>query len=323
MNIYIVILNWNGHKDTIPCLESLLPTLNNHASVIICDNASIDNSIDAITAWRLNNYPNISYLTLNGEDVFNGVKADGEKFIFVLNKRNLGFAGGNNPGIQLALNDPKCEYVWLLNNDTTVDANSLSNAIDRMESDPEIGICGSSLVYHHTPDRMQAFGGSTYSPFTGRSKHIGFNKSIGDIPTDPQEVEKNLDMVVGAAMLVRRSFIEHVGLMQEDYFLYYEEIDWATRGRHKFKLGYAPKSLVWHKEGASIGTDASGGSPLSVYYLFRNRVLFTWRFYPLYLPSVLLFAAMDLAKFFVKGRWPQFLAGVRGLLHLSLPPKKI
>lgn len=320
MLTYIVILNWNGHKDTIPCLESLLPNLNSQTAVIVCDNASTDDSINCITNWRLNNYPKIPAANLDRAAVLAGATIEDAQFILIRNEGNLGFAGGNNPGIQLALSDRDCEYIWLLNNDTLVNAQSLPNAIARMQQNPRIGICGSTLIYAHTPNAVQAFGGSSYQPYSGRSAHIGYLANPEQAPTDPAPIERQLDMIVGAAMLVSRQFVETVGLMQEDYFLYYEEIDWATRGRKQFCLGYAPASHVWHKEGASIGTSSSGGSALSVYYLYRNRLRFTLRFYPYFLPSVLFFCALDLGKLVLKRRWPQIFAALRGLLYLN-PPK--
>jgi len=139
------------------------------------------------------------------------------------------------------------------------------------------------------------------------------------VPLDGAAVEQQLSCVVGAAMLVSRPFLEQVGLMREDYFLYYEEIDWATRAKGRFKLGYAPRSVVFHKEGASIGTTASGGSPLSMFYLFRNRIRFTWRFHRPYLPVVLAVALLDVAKMVWRRRWPQAAAALRGVLQLGQP----
>lgn len=116
-------------------------------------------------------------------------------------------------------------------------------------------------------------------------------------------------------MLVRREFIETVGLMSEDYFLYYEEIDWITRGAGRFRLGYAPDSIVWHKEGASIGTAASGGSPLSMYYLYRSRLRFTARHHPRCVPTVLFWCGVDVLKLLRRRRWPQALAAVQGVVQ--------
>jgi len=236
-----------------------------------------------------------------------------------VNGANLGFAAGNNVGVRLAMRDPDCQFVWLLNNDTTVAPDALARVVARAESDPTIGLCGSTLVYHHNQQMVQAFGGATYNSFSGKSRHIGAFAPLSAVPTDPTETENRMSYVVGAAMLVRRAYLEQVGLMQEDYFLYYEEIDWATRGRSRFRLGYAPESVVFHKEGASIGTSAGGGSPLSLFYLYRNRVRYAWRYHRILVPSVLFFCAVDLAKLVVRRRWPQVFAALRGVLQFSPP----
>lgn len=316
---YVVLLNWNGWRDTTECLASLLPSLSADTSVVICDNASADNSIAEISSWVAAHYPALGPVLLTRADVLGGAAPEGGRVFIIDNAANLGFAAGNNSGVRLAMNDPACRYVWLLNNDTTVDAESLSAAVAHMEGDPSIGICGSTLVYFHEQDKVQAFGGAVYSRWTGRSRHVGAFARRSDVPTDPSEVEREMSYVVGAAMLVSRAFIEQVGYMREDYFLYCEEIDWASRGRGRFRLGYAPGSVVLHKEGASIGTSASGGSPLSLFYLFRNRIRYACRFSPLFVPSVLFFCAVDVAKLVIKRRWPQAKAAIRGILQLEPP----
>lgn len=312
----VVLLNWNGWRDTLACLESLLVAQGSAFRVVVCDNDSQDGSVGNISAWgesRLGaRFQRLTRMEVDGGATLH----EGTWLALVQNGDNLGFAAGNNVGVRLALRDPGCRYVWLLNNDTTVDPAALARVVARAESDPTIGLCGSTLIYHHNQQMVQAFGGSTYNRFYGKSRHIGAFAPLSAIPAEPAETEKAMSYVIGAAMLVRREFLEQVGLMEEGYFLYYEEIDWATRGKPRFRLGYAPDSLVFHKEGASIGTDASGGSPLSLYYLFRNRVRFTARFYPWLLPTVFTCCAWDMFKLLVKRRWPQLRAAVRGVLQL-------
>lgn len=319
MSAIVVLLNWNGWRDTLECLESLLPTLPADASVVVCDNASSDGSVAQICEWVVANAPDRGPVLLTRDDVRGGAVPRTGQVHIVENGGNLGFAGGNNSGVRLAMNDPACSYVWLLNNDTTVEMDTLPAAIARMEADPSIGVCGSTLMYYHEPDSVQAFGGAVYSRWTGRSRHLGAFARRADIPGSPRDVEAQMSYVVGASMLVRRAFIERVGYMREDYFLYCEEIDWATRGREHFRLGYAPESVVRHKEGATIGTSAAGGSPLSLFYLFRNRVRYAWRFHRAYVPSVLLFCALDIAKLVVRRRWPQAMAAVRGVMQFGGP----
>jgi len=318
MKIYVVLLNWNGFRDTLECLASLFKSNKILFSVIVCDNGSSDDSVAEITQWASATLPANEFATYTKVQVATGARLDiSTRLALVENGANLGFAGGNNVGVRLALNSPECGYVWLLNNDTTVDANALSNVLARAESDPRIGLCGSTLIYHHDQQMVQALGGATFNRYTGRSKHIGAFLPRSDVPTDPAPTEAAMDYVVGAAMLVRRAYLEQVGLMQEDYFLYYEEIDWCTRGNGLFSLGYAANSFVFHKEGASIGTASSGGSTLSIYYLFRNRVRFTLRFFPLALPFVLASCGLDIFKFMLKHKGSSAAAAIRGVLQLK------
>lgn len=314
---YVVLLNWNGYRDTIECLESLLPVLSNSDGVIVCDNASSDGSAELISDWVAANFPAWGPMVLDRAAAESAVLPVPRRVHVIRNGANLGFAGGNNVGLRLALRDPECRYVWLLNNDTTVDSRSLPAALERMADDPNLGICGSTLVYFHDRDVVQALGGAVYSRLTGRSRHLGAFLPVSRVPEIPDEVEREMSYVVGAAMLVSRPFLEQIGLMQEDYFLYCEELDWAIRSTGRFRLGYAPQSLVWHKEGASIGTSANGGSPVSVFYLFRNRVRVCARYFWWYLPVVLSFCVLDVTKLLLRRRWPQARAAMLGVCQMA------
>lgn len=324
MKTYVILLNWNGWKDTIECLESLFLSTAENFSVIVCDNDSQDDSVQNLTGWA-NNYFRISTdwacfeqnnVDTVSSDFFN------KKLLLLQNGGNLGFAGGNNTGVCFAMRDPECAYIWLLNNDTVVEPDALEQAINHMQANEKIGLCGSTLIYYDERSKVQAWGGAIYSPIRGTSKHAGAFSSPQSLPKDSKSVEASLSYVVGAAMLASREYIEKIGLMREDYFLFYEEIDWAVRGKDSFELGYAPLSIVYHKEGASIGTSSSGGSPLSIYYLFKNRIKFSSRFYKKYLPTVLVFCFIEIAKFLLKIRIASAMAAIRGMCGLSPPRRK-
>jgi len=319
--VYVVLLNWNGWKDTLACIASLRSDLSPGLRLVVCDNGSADDSTSRLTA-QLQRWFGSSFRSIDraAVDELTATPHDAEVWL-VKNHANLGFAAGNNVGIRFALLDPACQYVWLLNNDTEVAPDALAQALAHMQAQPQLGLCGSTLVYHHDRQTIQAWAGAVYSRWTGRTRHLGAFTQLAGVPLDGAAVEQQLSCVVGAAMLVSRPFLEQVGLMREDYFLYYEEIDWATRAKGRFKLGYAPRSVVFHKEGASIGTTASGGSPLSMFYLFRNRIRFTWRFHRPYLPVVLAVALLDVAKMVWRRRWPQAAAALRGVLQLAQPSR--
>ncbi|MFS2137462.1 glycosyltransferase family 2 protein [Duganella sp. Dugasp56] len=312
---FVVILNWNGWRDTLECLESLLASTGVELRVVVCDNASSDGSAAQLRAWADRRFGAFGWTEVD-RLLPQARPTTDHAFVLLHNGGNLGFAGGNNPGIAYAMGDAACEYIWLLNNDTVVEPDALAQAIARMRQDRRIGLCGSTLVYYHQRDQVQAFGGARYSPARGSSVHVGAFEPRSAVPAASAAVEASLSYVIGAAMLVRRAFVEQVGLMTEDYFLYFEEIDWCTRGRAHFALGYAPASVVYHKEGASIGTAATGGSALSVYYLFKNRLRFTARFHARHLLTVVLFSLIDVAKFVYRRRWPQVSSALRGMLQL-------
>ncbi|MGK7371041.1 MAG: hypothetical protein ACNS64_12575, partial [Candidatus Halalkalibacterium sp. M3_1C_030] len=193
----------------------------------------------------------------------------------------------------------------ILNNDTVVDKNALGSLVKKMKIDGSIGICGSRLVYYHDRETIQALGGGRYNKWLGTTKHIGANEPAS---TDfaEEEIERRLDYIVGASMLVSKPFLEEVGLLSEDYFLYYEELDWAIRGKETFRLGYADNSLVFHKEGASIkgnNVNLNSKSRLSDYYQIKNRLKFTWKFYPHFLPVVYLTVFYSILNRIKRKQW--------------------
>ncbi|MBV8465239.1 MAG: glycosyltransferase family 2 protein [Burkholderiales bacterium] len=288
----VVIVNWNNWRDTIACLDSLVCTLGSADTVIVCDNGSTDGSLDMLQKWARGEHdaatppfiaqstkrplPFVHYERGQAES---GGKPDDPQFVLVSTGANLGFAGGCNVGLRYALARDYA-YCWLLNNDTVVTPTTLPALRQRMDEDETIGMCGSTLAYLHEPDTVQALGGAQYDPARGTGKHIGVGQPIR-ANYDISAVEAQIDYVVGASMLVSNRFLRTVGLMAEDYFLYYEEIDWACRARGRFRCGWAPASVVYHKEGGSIGSShRTRPSATSLHYLYRNRLHFARKHFP-------------------------------------------
>ena len=262
--VFVVILNWNGLQDTDACLKSLAGLTYSNYRVVVVDNASADGSETALRQ----RHPKLTLLQSGA---------------------NLGFAGGNNVGLRYALANG-AEYVWLLNNDTLLEPGALTELVAKMQREPELGLCGSTLLYEGQRDTVQALGGARYNRWLGTVRHVGQHQSWPQT-VDEAKVEAQLDYLIGASMLVSRAFLETVGLLQDDYFLYFEELDWAARARGAFRLGYAAKSVVYHKEGSSIGGSdraKAGKSYTADLYALKNRVRFTRRFYPYALPTVYL-----------------------------------
>jgi GT2 family glycosyltransferase len=318
--VAIILLNWNGRDDTLECLESVFRLSYPNFRVVLCDNDSNDDSLNSFQEWADGRLP-VSPASPDFAGAFarprangkvswvrytrNEAEADGShgdipELVLIETGANLGFAGGNNVGIRYALQHIKSDFVWLLNTDTIVHSNALSALVERAVRDTNIGMVGSSLVYYWQPDKVQAMGGATLDVKTTRMEHIGIHSSTKAIPENPSAVEARMAYVVGASMLVSSAYIEQVGLMCEDYFLYYEEIDWALRGKGRYTLAYAPESIVFHKVG---GASRRIPSLASMRFLYRNRIRFVTRFMPDRLAGTLWSLALDMLRAGLKGRF--------------------
>jgi GT2 family glycosyltransferase len=215
--VYIVVLNWNGWRDTLVCLRSLEALDYDNWRVVVVDNASTDDSIARIQE----NFPTVEPLSTD---------------------LNLGFSGGNNVGIRFSLSHD-AEYVWLLNNDTTVDPNALRAMVAKAVADPNIGAVGCAIYYASDPARLQVWGGGRVNFWLGRSR--GFLRP---------ESDSKLEFLSGASLLLRRAAVESIGLLDEEFFFYWEDTDYSFRLRKaEWELAVAGDSKVWHKESASVG----------------------------------------------------------------------
>ncbi len=309
--VAILLLNWNGRHDTLECLDSLRHLDYPSFQIILCDNGSSDDSVRHFVRWA--EQIAVPHCTLSRHAAENTTTSVQEKLIIIENHANLGFAGGNNVGLRFARSQG-FEYIWLLNTDTTVKPDALRELVETMLADSRIGMCGSTLLYYHAPDTVQTLCGGTFNRRTGEPHHIGAFQKFQP-PISQADVLKRLDYVMGASMLVSRKFLEEIGLMEEQYFLYYEEIDWAERAKGKFKLGYAPLSIVYHKEGRSVGNHIKAYSTTSIYFMTRSRVKFMRKFFPKTLPIVYARLLVSVVVQCFKGHWKRAQAIFKGLLE--------
>lgn len=281
--IYIVILNYNGWKDTIECLESVLKNGYRNYQIIVVDNDSSNNSMEHMLNWanglemaecanvELENLSKphskkpILYKFYTKAEILEGkIQDNNNDIIFIQAGENGGFAAGNNIAIQYALHKNDFEYIWLLNNDTVIEPDALSKLADYAKQN-SIGICGSTLMYYHEKDKVQAYGGRVHK-FFGTSSHILDKKLVKDI-----------DYVVGASFLIDKKVIDKIDLLPEEYFLYYEETDYCFNAtKNGFELGVALDSIVYHKEGGSTGANSNARyrSEFSDVLLLKNRIKF-------------------------------------------------
>jgi GT2 family glycosyltransferase len=333
VRVGVVLVNWRGWRDTQLSLESLFAGEYAHFDAVVVDNDSGDASVEHILAWaqglevaelpatlgghvRLRSEQGAIPCTFLHEKELATASAPG-RITVIQAERNGGFAAGNNLALKYLLNQGAYDYFWLLNNDAYPAPDALLQLVARAEADSNIGMVGSTLIYAGRPDTIQALGGAEYDLAGGRGLHIGAESSVTGLPAvDAADVERRMRYIVGASMLVSARFLEQVGLMEEGYFLYYEEIDWAERGKADFKLGYAKDSLVYHKAGGSTQS-ASRRSALAAYYISHNRMVFTRRFYPEYSASVWRSTLLDTLKYAAKGRWPEARGYARAVLEAA------
>lgn len=340
MLIDVVLLNWNGALDTIACLESLLSQQGVQSRLIVCDNASTDNSIDVLRAWAAGQLSIDSTDSPLGGNLVaapkplrlaeysreqaeaGGSRVEPADVHLIRTGDNLGFAGGCNVGMRFALaSSERSSFIWLLNNDTVVEPDALAALVRRASQPDRPDLVGSLLCYYDAPGLVQSLGGGTYSPWRGMSRHIADGEPRRDWSSqEVKDIEASMEYVVGASMFASREFIERVGLMQDDYFLYFEEIDWVKRGRladMNLSLGFAPSSVVYHKVGASAGTHKR--SMLSLHYLTVNRLRVVKRFHRQCLPVARLVVFWEGVKALLKGRLAE--AGLA--MRVALSPVKV
>jgi GT2 family glycosyltransferase len=292
----VVIVNWRGADDTIECLESLLRAPLS-LRVVVVENGSGDGSADRIAAWAdgaveaVAADPAMAALStpaltkplpcrrIPTPDIGSGGP---DLFTLIESPDNLGFAGGNNLGIRHLLADPAISHVWLLNNDTVVARDAPAALMARLLSDDRLGLCGTVVRHYWAPETVQALNGYSFSLLTGQATALGGNGPANQ-HFDPQTIADATDFVLGASLAVSRTFLLEAGPMAEDYFLYFEEIDWATRNRRlgdrRFATGFAHGALVFHKAGRSIGSASarSARGAFSDYWLTRSRLKYIWK----------------------------------------------
>ncbi len=323
-DLLVVLVNWKRADDTILCIQSLFENSNLDFVISICDNASEDGSSEKIRSF-LSCVGSERYFFSEidaGVKGFEYIDSNGDlRAVFVQNSLNAGFAAGNNLAYRAAIQQRKFLYTWFLNNDTEIASGCVEALMARMKSDSRIGICGATLVFAHDRKTVQALGGASYSFFLGSIKEVG-NSVSWPCAVDQFDVEQRLSYISGASMFVSHRFLLEVGLMKEDYFIFFEELDWSARAhRAGFRLGYAKDAVVYHKEGASIGTGkAAVRSALAEFYGLRNKLLFTWRFVPWAFPSVWVVSWLQVGRRIVQGRFDRALLMARTLVGLGAAP---
>lgn len=241
IKVSIIIVNWNHPQDTIKCLSSLSKLVYPSSHIIVVDNGSDDNSVSLITE----KFPSVELL---------------------LSKENRGFAGGNNLGIKKALKDG-AEYILLLNNDTVVDPSFLKPLVTTLEENSSLGIVGPVIYQLKDKNKVWWAGGKL-------DFWLNFHPDI----KIPQEKVKLINFQTGCCMLIKKEVFTKIGLMDENYFLYYEDTDFCYRiQKNGYQIGLVSNSKIWHQVSA---TTKGNQNFLNEYYYIRNKLKFAKKNFP-------------------------------------------
>lgn len=264
--LYIILVNYKNFQDTIECLESILKNNISNVQIFIIDNSEVDLPINQLIKWAKGDcleintkyksiiYPlekkPLDYCLIKEDEFLNNQIIN--KLVFVKAKKNDGFSAANNIALNYILKfGNEDSIVWLLNNDTIIRPDVISQIylkIDHLVIDKNNAIFGTPLIDYDKSELIQAIGG-LYNSYTGNSKIVGANSDIKDYE---KNLNKPVDFPIGASMIITKKYLSKLGLLCEDYFLYFEELDWCFRAKEtKGTVKILDVLGVYHKQGST------------------------------------------------------------------------
>lgn len=310
----VAIVAFDSADVLVGCLDSLFASQGATLRVAIADNASSDDTVELVRRWaarRAEADPAFAFAELPADT------ADAPRASLTLLRSafNGGYAHGVNAGLKLLLRDPAIDLFWVLNPDCEVTPEAAARYLERGTDGGFSLMCGRT-VYKDAPDRIQTDGGRV-NPWTGVCSPANIGRSPG---TTPMPRAEDLDFIPGSNAVATRAFIERAGLMTEDYFLYYEEVDWAFR-RGDLPLRIVDDVIVYHHGGTSIGSGSMTrrASPFANYFNYRNRIRFLARHRPWAVPVGLGYAAAKALQLLVEGAPDEARSVVAGAFGLAPP----
>ncbi len=286
--VSIIILNWNGWKDTVECLESLYQIAYQNYDAIVVDNGSVDSSIERIREYaegKINvvspffkrsqkskpiqciEYSKEESEGRGGKEIETADLQFWNKLILIKNEENYGFAEGNNIAIRYALRTLDPEYVLLLNNDTVAEKDFLKEMVIVSLQDNNNAIIGPKVLYYNYRGQRNVIhsAGANIQVKQGLAPPIGMN----EIDVGQYDEIRHVDYIEGACMLVKRGLINTIGLLDHAFFAYWEETDWCYRASKRgFNIVYVPTAKIWHK------VPEKKISRLATYLHTRNKFIF-------------------------------------------------
>lgn len=290
-SVYIIVINWNGWKDTIECLESIQLLSYKNYHIVLVDNGSKDDSLEKIKSWAVGNVivkskfissfsnnKNISIVEYDkqtaedgGTPIYKSEKLKNSyqnRLVIISNNENLGFAGGCNVGIRYALTSG-ADYIWLLNNDTVVDSESLLFLVKYLELNSDFKCVTGKICYYDNPSKIWNCGGKL--TWYGARRYCHANHSVKSIP---QNGSIKITFVTGCAALFRASLFREVGLLSELFFFGEEDFEFSLRlKKFNIKMACVYNAIIYHKVGATIGPINRKRTLYSVYIYYINRFI--------------------------------------------------
>ncbi|WP_183612909.1 glycosyltransferase family 2 protein [Novosphingobium hassiacum] len=309
--IGVAIVAYQSAPVILACLESLFRSEGASLRVVVTDNACTDQTVDLIRAWALENADRVTFQ----EAVLGEISVATADLTLVRSPVNGGFAYACNTGLRLLTPIEGLDLFWLVNPDCEVLPDTAAQFI-RGASQGEFSLMGGRTIFRNNPDIVQTDGGRV-SRLTGVCKSVNWGVPLRQaaMPSDTE-----IDFITGANCVASRKFIEAAGYMVEDYFIYYEEVDWAFR-RGALPLRQVPEAVILHDGGTVIGSGSLNRlpSPFSTYFNSRNRIRFVRRFMPTALPLAYAFILLQSLRNVKRGALPQAKAALAGALGFKPP----
>lgn len=274
--VYIILLNYNGYNDTLACVESIHKQNYKDYKVIIVDNKSTDDSLEQLQ------------------------KIVSDKVVLLPNSENGGFAAGCNVGITYVMEHTKEisdeDYILLLNNDTVIEESFLDNLVSEFQvataNKLNPGMAGCKIMYYDKPD-VTWYAGGSFDTWRCRGKHF---------TSEDIDKTKRIDFITGCCQLIPLSVVKQIGLMEEEFFLYFEDVEYCERVKKAgYQLIYIPTAVIYHKCGGS----ASYVSATSIYYSNRARYLYITKYVKKKIPFILFKMELFLKRLLYRGEKKQ------------------
>ncbi len=324
--VYVIILNYNGWRDTLPCVESVLKSQYDTYRIIICDNFSTDDSLVKIRQWakigfsiedliekntpdriKKNIFPQsekpLDFIEITEGDIeAEKLVPTSQKIVLIRNFRNKGYSGGNNVGLKYMQLCGDGDFAWILNNDTVVDKMAMAELVSQMEKGKYI--CSSVVLHYWNPDVVQHIGMS-WKKFSLKNIFICQNTLYENLRPDiPLEIHN------GASFMISYDLLNKIKKLDESYFLCFEENSLVVRSKpYGYKPSYNRKAIIYHRGGRSIGKI----SDRRIYHLHRSRTIFVMREYKIYAPLLLYKSLEQIVRFVFRFDFKGIKAIVKGV----------